>query len=41
MAKYIHKELTEKIIKCAYQVHNELGAGFLEKVYKKALLTYS
>lgn len=38
MSKYIHKEITEKIIKCAYQVHNELGAGFLEKVYKKALL---
>ncbi len=38
MSKCIHKELTEKIIKSAYQVHNELGAGFLEKVYKKALL---
>jgi len=32
-----HKELSEKIISCAYNVHNGLGQGFLEKVYKKAL----
>jgi len=32
-----HKELSEKIIASAYNVHNELGHGFLEKVYKKAL----
>ncbi len=25
-------ELTETIIGCAYQVHNALGPGFLEKV---------
>ena len=30
-------ELTERIIGCAYQVHNELGLGFLEKVYENAL----
>ena len=30
-------ELTEIIIGCAYQVHNSLGAGFLEKVYENAL----
>ena len=30
-------ELTERIIGCAYQVHNELGTGFLEKVYENAL----
>jgi GxxExxY protein len=29
--------LTEKIIRCAHEVSNELGAGFLEKVYKNAL----
>lgn len=29
--------LTKKIIACAYKVHNELGAGFLEKVYQNAL----
>lgn len=32
-----HKELSEKIIAAAYKVHNELGNGFLEKVYKNAL----
>jgi len=30
-------ELTEKIIKAAYKVHNVLGFGFLEKVYQNAL----
>jgi len=29
--------LTEKIIGCAYSVANELGFGFLEKVYENAL----
>ncbi|QDV62295.1 GxxExxY protein [Crateriforma conspicua] len=29
--------LTEKIIGCAFQVSNTLGAGFLEKVYENAL----
>jgi GxxExxY protein len=32
-----HKELSEKIIAAAYNVHKELGCGFLEKVYKNAL----
>ena len=31
-------ELISIIIKAAYNVHNELGAGFLEKVYKNAML---
>jgi GxxExxY protein len=30
-------ELTERIICCAYNVMNVLGAGFLEKVYENAL----
>ncbi|MFN7947185.1 MAG: GxxExxY protein [Blastocatellia bacterium] len=30
-------ELTEIIIGCAYQIHNSLGVGFLEKVYENAL----
>ena len=29
--------LTSKIIGCAYRVANELGSGFLEKVYENAL----
>lgn len=33
-----HKELTEKIIGVFYDVYNELGHGFLEAVYRKALL---
>lgn len=31
-------DLTEKAIGCAYRVHNEMGPGFLEKVYENALL---
>jgi GxxExxY protein len=30
-------EITEKIIGCAFEVHNRLGPGFLEKVYENAL----
>lgn len=29
--------ITDKIIGCAYKVMNELGCGFLEKVYENAL----
>ncbi len=32
-----NKELTEKVIACAYAVHKALGAGFLEKVYENAM----
>lgn len=32
-----HSELSKKIIAAAYNVHNELGHGFLERVYKNAL----
>jgi GxxExxY protein len=31
-------ELTEKVIGCAFTVHNEVGSGFLEKVYENSLL---
>lgn len=34
----IHEELTEKILKACFEVSNELGCGFLESVYLKALL---
>lgn len=30
-------QITEKIIGSAYKVANELGCGFLEKVYENAL----
>ena len=33
-----HEELTHKIISCAYKVHNTLGFGFLESVYKKGMV---
>lgn len=35
---YLHEELTDKIIRCFYNVYNGLGYGFLEKVYENALL---
>ncbi|MEN6460746.1 MAG: GxxExxY protein [Syntrophomonas sp.] len=35
---YIYKDLTEKIIACAYKVFRVLGTGFLEKVYENALV---
>ncbi|MFQ5708698.1 MAG: GxxExxY protein [bacterium] len=33
-----YKDLTERIIGCAYRVHNKMGFGFLESVYEKCLL---
>jgi GxxExxY protein len=36
--KIIHKELSYKIVELAIEVHNELGCGFLEKVYENALV---
>lgn len=35
--KWLHHELTEKIIGCCYRVHNDLGSGHKESVYKNAL----
>ena len=37
MAKIEHDALTERIIGCAITVNRTLGAGFLEKVYERAL----
>jgi GxxExxY protein len=34
----VHKDLSYKIIELALEVHNELGCGFLEKVYENALM---
>ena len=36
--KLLHGELTESIIGAFYFVYNELGYGFLEKVYVEALV---
>ncbi|MFZ4855251.1 MAG: GxxExxY protein [Desulfuromonadaceae bacterium] len=39
MSEILHHELTEAVIKCAFEVYNYLGSGFLEKVYENALCT--
>ena len=36
--KYPQQALTREIIAAAYEVHGELGGGFLEKVYENALV---
>lgn len=36
--KKLHEELTHKVIGCAFEVINELGSGFLESVYERAML---
>ena len=38
MSSILHKELTGSILKLFYEVYNELGYGFLEKVYQNSLL---
>ncbi len=35
---FLYKDLSEKIIKCFYNVFDELGSGFLESVYEKSLM---
>lgn len=35
--EYLFSDVTDKVLKCAYRVHNTLGYGFLEKVYENAL----
>jgi GxxExxY protein len=37
-SKYLYSDLTDQIIKAYYCVYNELGYGFLEKVYENALM---
>lgn len=37
MTNFLHKELTNSILKTFYEVYNALGYGFLEKVYQNAM----
>ena len=36
-SKLLRREITERIIRAAFEVHDELGYGFLERVYERAL----
>lgn len=36
--QYLHGGLTDRIIKCFYEVYNTLGYGFLEKVYERSMM---
>jgi GxxExxY protein len=33
-----YKEITEKIIGCAFRIYNKMGFGFLESVYEKCMI---
>ena len=35
--KIIYKDLSFKIMEAAFEVHNQLGPGFLESIYESAL----
>ena len=35
---YLYKNLTGQIIGCTFEVYKNLGFGFLEKVYEKAMM---
>ena len=37
MSSILHQELTKSILKIFFEVYNELGYGFLERVYQNAL----
>lgn len=36
--KFPHRELTERVIGCFYDVYNDLGFGFLESEYHRAMI---
>jgi GxxExxY protein len=37
MSNLLHKVITDSILKAYYDVYNQLGHGFLEKVYQNAM----
>jgi len=37
-SQYLYSQITESILGCCFDVMNELGSGFLESVYKNALI---
>lgn len=37
MNDFLHHEITQQIIGASFEVHRELGYGFLEKVYRRSL----
>ena len=32
-----YKEITEKVIGCAFRVYNKMGFGYLESIYEKCM----
>lgn len=37
MATLLHQEITKEMIGAAFEVYNQLGYGYLEKVYQRAM----
>jgi GxxExxY protein len=36
-SEFLHKEITQAIIGASFEVYNQLGYGYLEKVYQRAM----
>jgi GxxExxY protein len=36
--KYIHSDITAEILGAAFEVHKNIGTGFVESVYQKAMI---
>lgn len=37
MGNFLHKDLSDSILRIYFEVYNQLGYGFLEKVYQNAM----